>query len=182
MFRLLSVSFLLGLCAGPAAAQASLADRIDDLRRETSVRIAVAEDPELRGADVMVDAADGVVVLSGLVPTLGARDRAVSLVTELPGVLHVRSTLRLQGNPTESIPDLTSVRREEDPEDLRIRQAESETLEPSPAEDGPVFHTVGRGDTLFGIARRYETTIAAISQLNNLGSTTVRLGQRLRVE
>ncbi len=38
---------------------------------------------------------------------------------------------------------------------------------PHPRPRGPLYHTVERGDTLFGLARRYETTVDAI-----LGSTT----------
>ncbi|MGD8472592.1 MAG: LysM peptidoglycan-binding domain-containing protein [Anaerolineae bacterium] len=40
-------------------------------------------------------------------------------------------------------------------------------------------YTVRRGDTLFGIATRYGTTVAAIMQVNNLGSTVIYSGQRL---
>jgi LysM repeat protein len=40
-------------------------------------------------------------------------------------------------------------------------------------------HTVQRGDTLFGIAVRYGTTVPAIMQANNLYSSVIYVGQRL---
>ena len=40
-------------------------------------------------------------------------------------------------------------------------------------------YTVRRGDTLFGIATRYGTTVAALMQANGLGSTVIYSGQRL---
>lgn len=40
-------------------------------------------------------------------------------------------------------------------------------------------YTVRRGDTLFGIAARYGTTVAAIMQANGLRSSVIYVGQRL---
>ncbi|MGH1418359.1 MAG: peptidoglycan DD-metalloendopeptidase family protein [Hyphomicrobiaceae bacterium] len=39
--------------------------------------------------------------------------------------------------------------------------------------------TVVRGDTLYGLARRHATTVSDLMQVNNLSSTTLRLGQKL---
>jgi LysM repeat protein len=45
-----------------------------------------------------------------------------------------------------------------------------------------VSHTVVRGETLSGLARRFGTSVEAIRQLNGLGSDDLlRVGQRLRV-
>jgi LysM repeat protein len=44
-----------------------------------------------------------------------------------------------------------------------------------------IVHTVESGDTLFGLARRYGTTVPAILELNGTTSTSIRIGQRLRV-
>jgi len=43
------------------------------------------------------------------------------------------------------------------------------------------YHTVKYGDTLYGIARKYHTTVAKIQKLNNLTSTTIRPGQKLKL-
>lgn len=52
---------------------------------------------------------------------------------------------------------------------------------PQPAA-APVYHTVEKGDTLWNISQRYQTTVAAIRQLNNMTNDNIQLGQRLRVK
>lgn len=42
-------------------------------------------------------------------------------------------------------------------------------------------HTVQRGDTLYGIARRYGVTVASIQQANNIRGNIIRPGQRLQI-
>jgi N-acetyl-anhydromuramoyl-L-alanine amidase len=42
-------------------------------------------------------------------------------------------------------------------------------------------HTVVRGDTLSGLARQYNTTVAAIRQANNLTNDIIRVGQVLKM-
>lgn len=44
-----------------------------------------------------------------------------------------------------------------------------------------VVHRVQRGDTLFGIARKYQTTIEQLKTLNRLSSNTLQIGARLVV-
>jgi membrane-bound lytic murein transglycosylase D len=43
------------------------------------------------------------------------------------------------------------------------------------------IHTVGKGESLATIARRYGTTVATLRALNNLKSDTVRVGMKLRI-
>ncbi len=185
--RLISLSLFVLLCAAlvcavPVRAQISLADRLEDLRRETAVRVALAAHTEMRAYEVTVEAADGVVVLSGLVPTLGARDRVVSYVASLPDVRIVRSTLRLEGQPNEPLGDPVTLLQGGAADVAEEQREELETPTQGLEEAGPRYYTVRRGDTLYGIARRHETTVSIISQLNNLRSTTVRVGQRLRIK
>ncbi len=57
-------------------------------------------------------------------------------------------------------------------------------LAPSPASAAPVSsapetYIVQSGDTLFSIATRYHTTVAAIKELNGLKNDTILVGQRL---
>lgn len=43
------------------------------------------------------------------------------------------------------------------------------------------LYTVKKGDSLYSIARRYSTTVKAITDLNNLKSTALSIGQVLRI-
>jgi membrane-bound lytic murein transglycosylase D len=45
----------------------------------------------------------------------------------------------------------------------------------------PVTHRVQRGDTLYSIARRYDTTVASLKQANRLRSNTINVGDRLTI-
>jgi len=47
---------------------------------------------------------------------------------------------------------------------------------------GSVFHTVVKGDTLYGLSKRYGTTVKAIQRLNKMTGTTLSIGQVLRVK
>ena len=46
---------------------------------------------------------------------------------------------------------------------------------------GAIYHTVVKGDTLYGLSKRYGTTVNAIQSLNKLTGTTISIGQVLRV-
>lgn len=55
--------------------------------------------------------------------------------------------------------------------------------EPPPPERGPRVHEVARGDTLYAIAWRYDTTVEELARLNNLGPPyLIRVGERLVLE
>lgn len=55
--------------------------------------------------------------------------------------------------------------------------------EPPPPERGPRVHEVVRGDTLYAIAWRYDTTVEALARLNNLGPPyLIRVGDRLALD
>lgn len=52
----------------------------------------------------------------------------------------------------------------------------------APPQNAPETHIVQPGDTLFAIATRYRTTVAAIKQLNKLGeSDLIQVGQKLLI-
>ena len=70
-------------------------------------------------------------------------------------------------------------------------QAPSPNLSPTPAVSSPTvtpsqdteytIYTVRRGDTLYSIARRYQTTVEAIKAANGLTGDQIQVGQRLRI-
>jgi nucleoid-associated protein YgaU len=74
----------------------------------------------------------------------------------------------------------------DDPRDPRRTDGDRiEPPAPEPAseaeEDAPVTHRVRPGDTLWGIARRYDVTPEAILEANDLENDRVRLGQILSI-
>lgn len=65
-------------------------------------------------------------------------------------------------------------------QELRIPAASGSTRSASRA-DEPTEHVVRDGDSLWGIARRYGSTVAAIESANDLGDRPIRPGQKLKV-
>jgi membrane-bound lytic murein transglycosylase D len=80
-------------------------------------------------------------------------------------VLRVNQTLMIPQRPAQGLPAPVAV------------TASSESSESS----GPITYRVRRGDTLYGIARRFDTTVEAIKQLNQLRSNRINIGDRLTV-
>ena len=53
---------------------------------------------------------------------------------------------------------------------------------PSPTPTGnTVPHTVAKGDSLWGLAKRYGTSIEAIQAANGLAGTNIQAGQTLQI-
>lgn len=44
------------------------------------------------------------------------------------------------------------------------------------------YHIVNKGDTLFSIAKRYNTTVDQLLYINNLGSNAIFIKQRVRIK
>ncbi len=57
----------------------------------------------------------------------------------------------------------------------------SEAKGPEKPSGDYIVHTVKKGDTLYSIAREYETTVDEILKLNNLGTTALSIGQTLKI-
>ncbi|MEO0778205.1 MAG: glucosaminidase domain-containing protein [Bacteroidota bacterium] len=55
-------------------------------------------------------------------------------------------------------------------------------IEEEEAGGAELYHEVIKGETLFGLARRYGTTVEEIKTLNRLDSNIISVGQRLRVK
>jgi membrane-bound lytic murein transglycosylase D len=61
------------------------------------------------------------------------------------------------------------------------RRAASEPARRATAEPARVVHRVKRGETLFSIAQKYNTSVAAVRQSNKLRGNTITVGQRLTI-
>ena len=169
-------SVLLAVLAlgAPLAAAQSVPERLADLRLATAVRLALVEDPLTRPADVLVTAERGRVVLSGDPGAIPDVRRVAEVARDVPGVR------ALSGLGADRLGDVSATR----PTTIEttVPRAVPAPAGPPPAQTaGPLTHTVERGDTLFGLARRYETTVEAIERLNGLTDRNIRVGQRLRV-
>jgi LysM repeat protein len=76
--------------------------------------------------------------------------------------------------PTPPAPDKEPVKPDTD--------FDKEEEAPAPTTPTVQYHTVAKGDTLYNISRRYDTTVEAVKQLNGLSSNLISIGQRLRVQ
>ena len=56
-----------------------------------------------------------------------------------------------------------------------------EYTEPGQTQPGNNLYTVKKGDTLYSIANRFNTTVQAKKSLNNLTSDTLTIGQTLKI-
>lgn len=80
-----------------------------------------------------------------------------------------------RGAEDESTDRLPSAAKQPPAEASRLRTARLN------AQPSARTHTIRKGDTLFSLARRYNTSVDALRKLNNLKGTSLSTGQRLRV-
>ena len=67
--------------------------------------------------------------------------------------------------------------------DTDTADATPAVFEDSPAEESPrLVHRVKAGETLSSIARKYQTTVENLRQVNNLRTSTLKVGARLIVQ
>jgi LysM repeat protein len=57
----------------------------------------------------------------------------------------------------------------------------SHTPEPSPDQKRPEVHIVRKGDTLYALAKRFDCSVEELQKANNLKSTALSIGQKLRI-
>ncbi len=55
------------------------------------------------------------------------------------------------------------------------------SVKAKPKRKPPVRHTISKGDTLWGISRRYNTSVTAIQRANGLKGTHLKIGRRLLI-
>ena len=62
-----------------------------------------------------------------------------------------------------------------------ILKIPTEIQEEPPSTDNFITYTVVSGDSLYSIAKKYNTTVDAIKDLNNLSSNLLNIGQTLKI-
>jgi nucleoid-associated protein YgaU len=100
-----------------------------------------------------------------------------------------RGASELLPSPVSLVPALPVPAEPDYPQGLVVIEPRPEvrgSVEPSPEENpapaertGPITHRVVRGETLFGIARRYRVTVDEIRALNRLTGDRIGVGQTL---
>ena len=101
MMRLLSAVVMLALAVstvvGPAAAaDRSVGEKIDDAKITTAVKTKLTADRVKNLVDVSVETDDGVVRLTGKVPTAEAKFEAERIARRTNGVREVKNDLRVE--------------------------------------------------------------------------------------
>ena len=86
----------LALIAVLAACSTATFDTRDDLTINAHVKTALLSEPVIGGLRLGVETYQGVVTLSGTVPSAGDRDRAVAAARKVRGVREVKSALKVQ--------------------------------------------------------------------------------------
>ena len=63
--------------------------------------------------------------------------------------------------------------------DLSLNSKNDLTLNSPSSKPNQLYHTVLKGDSLWSIAKKYQTTLTWLKTVNNLSSETIRIGQKL---
>jgi hyperosmotically inducible periplasmic protein len=93
MMRFLSVALALSLFLAPLAAQKAQQKHVPDGEVIDQVRVHLANDPDVGGIKIDVDAHDGAVTLTGKVKTEKQRVKAEKLAKKVKGVSSVNNQL-----------------------------------------------------------------------------------------
>ena len=89
LLAVLLMSFLLAACS------TATFDTRDDLTISTHVKTALLNDPGVAGSRLGVETFQGVVTLSGTVPSAADVDRAIATARKVRGVKDVKSSLKV---------------------------------------------------------------------------------------
>jgi LysM repeat protein len=133
----------------------TVAQRVADASTATRVQKAVANDRSLLLYDLDIHAFEGTVTLEGRVDP-AHHPLIIEVARRVAGVSAVIDRLDVEPDAIEAVSDNIVIE--------------------------PVYHTVRRGETIGAIAERYDVTVGQIRQLNGLRGTTIRAGQRLRIQ
>lgn len=176
----------------------SVAQRLQDATVATRVRKALVEEAGLRAFDLQTEAERGRLLLRGEVGTQAQRRRAEEIAAGVSGVRDVVNqvvaaempeqpeTAAVSPDPARQDSPATATadaRPEAAPEDKPAAETQQPAKEkPEAKSESGTFHTVGSGESLWIISRKYGVTVDDIKRLNNLRSNNLKPGERLRVK
>jgi len=83
-------------------------EAVDDSLLANKVKLAFYSDKQVRGRQIEVEAAQGVVQLNGTVSSTAEAQRAVQLAQQVKGVKEVRNHLQVQEGRQEPAPSASS--------------------------------------------------------------------------
>lgn len=160
----------------------SVSGKISDASLAAKVQLALVDTRDLRAHRFDPEAVAGHVILRGHVATWAQRGRAAEVAARVPGVVSVSNELTSTEEKPTGLAE-ASGRSGSTPGDASGGGNGSfgEGASPGGGAEGPVYHTVMRGENLWSISRRYGVGIDRIRSMNGLTSDTVESGQRLQV-
>ncbi len=160
----------------------SVSGKISDASLVAKVRLALVDTRDLRAHRFDPEAVAGHVILRGHVDTWAQRAHAAEVAARIPGVVSVSNELTSTEEKPAGLAEASGLSGDA-PGDASGGGNGSlgEAASPGGGAEGPVYHTVTRGESLWTISRQYGVRIDRIRAMNGLTSNTVRSGQRLRV-
>lgn len=140
----------------------SVAQKLEDASTETRVKRALIQTSSLRVFSFRPTVVDGHLVLRGDVNTADQYRQAERIARQVDGVDAFTNQVTMGGRPV-------------------TEERLSSTEEAAETDEAAVYHTVQEGDTLWEIAREHRASVRQIQRLNDLGPSSLRPGQRIRV-
>lgn len=161
----------------------SVSGKISDASLAAKVHLALVDTRDLRAHRFDPEAVAGHVILRGHVATWEQREHAAAVVARVPGVVSVSNELTSTEEKPTGLAEASGLSGDA-PGALSNGGGNGsleERASPGGGTEGPVYHTVMRGESLWTISRKYGVHIDRIRAMNGLTSNTVKSGQRLRV-
>lgn len=160
----------------------SVSGKVSDASLAAKVQLALVDTRDLRAHRFDPEAVAGRVILRGHVTTWAQRERAAAVAARVPGVVSVSNELTSTEERPTGLAEASGLSGSA-PGDAPdgVNGSLGGGVSPGGGAEGPVYHTVTRGESLWTISRKYGVGIEQIRSLNGLRSDALRSGQRLRI-
>ncbi len=145
----------------------SVEQHLNDASVEARIKRALVKERSLRLFDFEPEVVGGHATIQGNVNTRDQYRRAERVAREVEGVEAVTNELTVDGQPVT--------------EEEVSSAAQAEASSEAGREETGVYYTVREGDTLWEIARKHETSVRQLRSLNDLRSSSLSPGTRIRV-